>query len=72
MTFLVPSEATLLERSGTYQYIGIAPSGSLESAPVWQLMRLTFSGGDLTEIKWADGNQSSDNAWNDRASKAYS
>lgn len=72
MTYLVPSDQTLIETSGNYKYIGIAPSGSLTSSAVWQLMRLTFAGSELTEIKWADGNQSPDNIWDDRASKVYS
>ena len=72
MTFQVPAEKTLIETNGVYKYIGVAPCGSLVSSPVWQLIRLTLAGTEVTAIEWADGNQSYDNQWDERLSKAYS
>lgn len=71
MSYLVPSERVKSDLVGPYQYIGTAPSGSLDSAPVWQLLRLTLSGTDVMAIDWADGDQTYDNVWNDRLSKVY-
>lgn len=61
-----PSDRVKLDRVGSYQYIGIAPSGSLESSPVWKITRITTSGNDITAVEWADGNRNSDNVWDDR------
>ena len=52
-------------------YIGIAPINSASSAPIWSIKRLSISGGAIT-IEWADGNDLSDNVWDDRASLNYS
>lgn len=71
MSYLVPSERVKSDLVGAYQYIGTAPSGSLDSEPVWQLLRLTLSGVDVMAIDWADGDQTYDNVWDDRLSKVY-
>lgn len=71
MSFVVPSERLKSDIIGVYQYIGTAPSGYLDSSPVWQILRLTLSGSDVIAIDWADGNQSYDNIWDDRFSKDY-
>ena len=72
MTYNKPSEVTLLDRTGSYQFIGVAPSGSLTSSPVWQIVRITMVGNELTAVQWADGNENSDNIWDDRLTKSYS
>ncbi|MEM4409328.1 MAG: hypothetical protein QXI19_11375 [Candidatus Caldarchaeum sp.] len=58
--------------SATTWYIGRAIPGSATSAAVWQIMRLTFSGGQLTALEWAGGNDLFDKIWNNRASLSYS
>jgi len=56
----------------TVIYKGEAIPGSLTSASVWRVRKLTLAGdGDVTEI-WADGNANFDNVWDDRASLTYS
>lgn len=57
--------------SGTTWYIGRALPGSATSSAVWQIMRLTFSGGLLTAVEWADSNDNFDNVWDNRASLSY-
>jgi hypothetical protein len=52
-------------------YLGNAATGASESASVWQIQRLTFSG-DNVNVEWADGNSSFDNNWSNRASLSYS
>ena len=51
-------------------YIGMAPIGSPESEPVWQIRRMATSG-TVSSIKWADGDQQFDNVWNNRASLTF-
>jgi hypothetical protein len=55
--------------STTYTYIGKATPGSLTSAPVWQVKRLTNAD---TTIIFADGNSNFDNIWDNRVSLSYS
>lgn len=52
-------------------YIGTAPVGASEAAPVWAIKRLVFSG-TLVLTTWADGNSLADNIWANRASLNYS
>ena len=59
------------EASATVTYVGKATPGSAEGSAVWQVQRLTESAGDLT-VEWADGNDSFDNVWTNRASLSYS
>lgn len=51
-------------------YVGYAPSGSLDSQTVWQIMRIDTSAGD--KVEYADGNALFDNVWANRASLTYS
>lgn len=59
------------EASATITYVGKAATGSATSAAVWQIQRLTDTGSGLT-VEWADGNDSFDNVWDNRASLSYS
>jgi hypothetical protein len=53
-------------------YIGEANPGSTFSAAVWRIKYIVIlSDGDVS-ITWADGNDSFDNVWNNRASYSYS
>jgi hypothetical protein len=58
--------------SGDLLYKGWAAPGSLDSAAVWRIVRVTINTqGDVTE-EWADGDTNFDNVWNDRLTKGYS
>ena len=57
-------------------YAGYARPGATEGESVWLLFKMTYSGSNLTEIKWpinADGGVSSDYefSWTDRATYTY-
>jgi hypothetical protein len=53
-------------------YIGEANPGSTFSAAVWRIKYIVIlSDGDVS-ITWADGDDSFDNVWNNRASYSYS
>ena len=58
-----------VEASSTVAYVGLAPIGSSPSSPVWQIRKLDYTLG--VDIKWADGNQSFDNVWDDRTFLTY-
>lgn len=57
------------EASDTVSYIGLSASGSSDSAPVWQIQRVTFTGPDIV-IEWANNGQFI-SIWNNRASLTY-
>jgi hypothetical protein len=53
-------------------YSGAAAPGSITSAAVWRISRVTLqSDGDVT-VQWADGNDAYDNIWDNRAALSYS
>jgi len=63
---------TLLdEASSSVTYVGNAAPRSTQSAPVWQIRRITSSG-SLLAIEYADGDDNFDNVWDNRASLGYS
>lgn len=66
-----PQAVRIDEVDAVDTYIGKADPGSVESAAVWQIQRLTVSG-TVTSIEWADGNDEFNNVWDDRASLTYS
>lgn len=59
------------EASATVTYVGQAQDASSVGDPLWQIQRITSSGG-TTEIEWADGNNNFDNVWDNRAALTYS
>lgn len=52
------------------EYIGTAVIGSVTSAAVWKIKRVNYTTG--TVIKYADGNESFDNIFDNRESLNYS
>lgn len=58
--------------TGLPEYIGIASPGSLTSAAVWKIKKLVYSGTNVVQILWADGNTTFDNIWDNYASLSYS
>lgn len=54
-------------------YIGKAAVGASTASAVWQIQRVDESGTPITVvIKWADGDDSFNNIWNNRTSLSYS
>ena len=61
------------DSSDNLEYVGKAVIGALTSAGLWQIKKLAYDGNtNLTSVKWADGDSSFDNVWDDRAGKSYS
>lgn len=53
-------------------YVGEAAPGSATSAEAWRIRKLTYSGANLTDVEWADGDTDFNNIWDNRASLSYS
>lgn len=70
-----PTARRVDEVSSTVTYIGDAAPGSIESASVWRIQKITFGSGategDIT-IEWADGDLLFDNDWSQRLTLSYS
>ena len=54
------------------EYVGWAAPGTATSASTWRIMKVTWSGSNPTNVKWADGDAKFDNVWDNRASYSYS
>ena len=53
-------------------YLGKAKPGKSESDAFWQIMKFTYSGDNVTQIDFADGNDNFDNIWDNRTGYSYS
>lgn len=58
-------------------YKGYARPGSLTSAAVWQIAKLTYSGDNVTEILWPENSNGAASSefnfeWDERATYTYS
>lgn len=60
------------EATGSITYIGKAAIGSATSSAVWQIKKMDESTSPEVIITWADGDDSFNNVWDDRASLSYS
>lgn len=71
---IAPSVDSLIDAvDSTTTYIGKVTPGSVGNTPsaIWQIKKITTSG-TITTISFADGNDSYDNIWDNRASLSYS
>ena len=57
---------------GNLIYAGKAKLGSTASEAVWQIIQLSYSSGNLSSKKWANGDLLFDKVWNNRVSESYS
>jgi hypothetical protein len=69
--FDVTFSVRLDEVSGTLLYVGEAALGASPASPVWRIRKLVTSGTVLS-VLWANGDQSFNNIWDNRASLSYS
>jgi hypothetical protein len=71
----VPQEtktALAYDGSSNIQYVGKALSPCATSEDCWQISKLTYSGSDITDVKWAGGTFAYVNVWDNRTSYVYS
>lgn len=55
------------------RYIGYANPGTDESVAMWRIARIDYDANDKpTKVLYADGNESFDNIWTNRAALVYS
>ncbi len=53
-------------------YIGVAIAGSLPSASVWAIRKITYDGNNPTKIEWANRTTTFDKSYDLRATYSYS
>jgi hypothetical protein len=53
-------------------YIGLAVPGTAKSDAKWQIRKMTYSGSNMDQTLYANGNRLFNNVWNNRAALAYS
>jgi hypothetical protein len=69
------SQAQRVDEVGDVMYIGTAAPGTLESAALWAIKRVTFlTAGSDTDIdtEWANGAAVADRVWDNRLAESYS
>ncbi|MCC7302502.1 MAG: hypothetical protein IT233_07670 [Bacteroidia bacterium] len=59
------------EKTPNTVYKGYATPGSLTTAPVWAIQKITSSN-DVITTQWAGGNKNFDKIWNNRKTLSYS
>jgi len=57
---------------GMVEYIGVAQPGTVTSAASWKIRKMIYTGFNITEILWCDGDLLFDNVWDNYASLSYS
>jgi hypothetical protein len=62
--------AILVDEVGNVTYVGFSKPGILPSQELWRIMRITENGGETT-IEFANGKDTFENLWTNRASLSY-
>jgi len=60
------------DASDNLEYLGMAAAGASTAASVWQVIKFTWTSGNMTAKQWADGDRNYDNVWDNYASLTYS
>lgn len=68
----VSEERVENDANGMVIYQGWAVVGSSEGEEVWLISKLNYSGGFFTERVWANGEDTFDKTWDNRATYNYS
>lgn len=66
------TQAFDFDGSGNLIYHGEAPMGTSKATAGWRIQKFTYSGDNMTDAQFADGDRKFDNVWNNRASLSYS
>lgn len=53
------------------EYVGQAKPSTLSSEAGWSIKKLTYSGSNVTDVQWANGDAGFIFIWDDRASYTY-
>lgn len=68
----IPSEITYIDQGDANNiYLGIAKIGGATGAAIWQIRKISTSGGTVT-ILFASGTAAFDKIWDNRAGYSYS
>ena len=74
LEFLQGDKAVRTDETSGTTYVGRAAPGSATSVAAWQISRVVVVVGppNTTTITWADGDNKSNNIWDNRAALSYS
>ncbi len=53
-------------------YVGEAEMGTAKATAGWRIKKLTYSGDNVSDVQWANGNDGFSNKWTDRGTITYS
>lgn len=59
------------DKVGDTTFVGLAPTGALETESVWTIMRITETAGGDCSVTYAGGTKNNINAWVDRLTLTY-
>ena len=60
------------DSSGNVEYIGQSETSTSKESATWRIRKLFYdTSGNMTEIRWAEGNQKFDKIWNRREGYTY-
>jgi len=57
---------------GLPEYVGYARPGTAEGVAYWQIKKFVYSGTNVIQVLWCDGNAKFDNVWTGYATHTYS
>jgi hypothetical protein len=74
VTKSVPTWTLAMEYDGANNliYFGRAAPGSAKSDPVWQILKFTYAGTNVTDQQYAGGSNLFTHVWDNRAALSYS
>jgi len=67
-----PVYTRLIDKEGSYTYVGESTPGSSNTAATWRIKRVEDAGGGDFNILWANAQAGFVHVWNDRVVKSYS
>ena len=64
--------AMAYDSNGNVEYIGKTTPGTSKATAGWQIKKFSYTGSNVTDIQYSDGDIEFDNIWNNRESLSYS
>ena len=58
--------------AGLTEYIGVAEAGASEGDAVWKITKFVYSGTNVSQQIWCDGDIQFDNTWTGYTAHSYS
>ena len=65
------SNIAYVAASDLVEFLGVAEPGANKAEGKWAIFKVLYSGTNITEIRWANGDRRFDKVWDDRAIYMY-